>query len=227
MALLDRVSRLIRANLNDLVEKAENPEKLLKQLLLDMENQRMQVKTQVAIAIADWHVLEKKKAENAASQDDWMRKAEMALARGDEALARVALERSIPFESAVRNLTQQVEDQSRQVEVLKTALRQLESKLTESRSHAEILLARYRRARTAQRAATAGQPPGRDDVSCPRASLRSRQRAGRYPEAFETRRPTYRSSSERGILAVSVARRKVEWRRRAATFGEFPKLRSG
>ncbi len=63
MALLDRVSRLIRANLNDLVDKAENPEKLLKQLLLDMENQRMQVKTQVAIAIADWHVLEKKKAE--------------------------------------------------------------------------------------------------------------------------------------------------------------------
>ena len=59
MALLDRVSRLVRANLNDLVDKAENPEKLLKQLLLDMENQRMQVKTQVAIAIAHWHVLDK------------------------------------------------------------------------------------------------------------------------------------------------------------------------
>jgi phage shock protein A len=155
MALLDRVSRLIRANLNDLVDKAEDPEKLLKQLLLDMENQRMQVKTQVAIAIADWHVLEKKKAENAASQAEWIRKAELALAKSDEPLARVALERSIPFETAVRNFSQQMDDQSRQVETLKTALQQLESKLAETRSQAEILMARYRRARTAQRAATA------------------------------------------------------------------------
>jgi len=155
MALLDRVSRLIRANLNDLVDKAENPEKLLKQLLLDMENQRMQVKTQVAIAIADWHVLEKKKIENAASQTEWIRKAELALAKGDEPLARVALERSIPFETAVRNFSEQLDDQSRQVEALKSVLQQLESKLTETRSQAEILIARYRRARTAQRAATA------------------------------------------------------------------------
>jgi phage shock protein A len=155
MALLDRVTRLIRANLNDLVDKAENPEKLLKQLLLDMENQRMQVKTQVAIAIADWHVLEKKKTENAASHAEWMRKAGVALGKGDENLARVALERSIPFESAVRNLSQQLDDQSHQVEMLKTALRQLESKLAESRSQADVLIARYRRARISQRAATA------------------------------------------------------------------------
>src|SRR3954452_18401328 len=155
MSLLDRVSRLIRANINDLVDKAENPKKLLKQLLLDMENQRMQVKTQVAIAVADWHVLEKKKAENAASQAEWIRKAELALAKGDEPLARVALERSIPFETAVRNFSEQLDDQSRQVEALKSVLQQLESKLTETRSQAEILIARYRRARTAQRAATA------------------------------------------------------------------------
>ena len=53
MSLLDRVSTLLRANLNDLVEKAEDPERMLKQVVLDMENQLMQVKTQVAIAIAD------------------------------------------------------------------------------------------------------------------------------------------------------------------------------
>ncbi len=153
MALLDRVSRLIRANLNDLVDKAEDPEKLLKQLLLDMENQRMQVKTQVAIAVADWHVLDKKKSENAASHAEWIRKAELALAKGDEPLARIALERSIPFETAVRNFSQQLEDQSRQVETLKMALQQLESKLAESRSRTEILMARYRRARTSQRVA--------------------------------------------------------------------------
>jgi len=179
MALLDRVSRLIRANLNDLVDKAENPEKLLKQLLLDMENQRMQVKTQVAIAVADWHVLDRKKAENASSHADWMRKAEMALAKGDEALARVALERSIPFETAVRNFTQQLDDQSRQVETLKIALQQLESKLAESRSQADILMARYRRARTAQRAATIESPSDPSTSTLSRMSERVTEAEGR------------------------------------------------
>jgi phage shock protein A len=64
MALLERVGTLLRANINDLIEKAEDPEKLLKQLVLDMENQLMQVKTQVAIAIADQHVLDKKRKEH-------------------------------------------------------------------------------------------------------------------------------------------------------------------
>ena len=62
MALLERVSTLIRANLNDLIDKAEDPEKMIKQVILDMQNQLLQVKTQVAIAIADQHVLEKKHA---------------------------------------------------------------------------------------------------------------------------------------------------------------------
>ena len=64
MALMERVTTLLRANLNDLVDKAEDPEKMLKQLVLDMENQLLQVKTQVAIAIADQHLLEKKTAEH-------------------------------------------------------------------------------------------------------------------------------------------------------------------
>jgi len=74
MALLDRVATLVRANLNDLVDKAENPEKMLKQVILDMENQFIQVKTQVAIALADLHLLEKKKNENAEKHSNWMRK---------------------------------------------------------------------------------------------------------------------------------------------------------
>src|SRR5437763_1763280 len=80
MALMERVSALIRANLNDLVDKAEEPEKMLKQVILDMENQLIQVKTQVAIAIADEHLLEKKQADNTAKHADWMRKAEWTAA---------------------------------------------------------------------------------------------------------------------------------------------------
>jgi len=64
MALLERVSTLVRANLNDLIDKAEEPEKMIKQVILDMQNQLLQVKTQVAIAIADQHLLEKKQKEN-------------------------------------------------------------------------------------------------------------------------------------------------------------------
>ena len=64
MALLERVSALIRANLNDLIDRAEDPQKMLKQVILDMQNQMLQVKTQVAIAVADEHLLGKKKKEN-------------------------------------------------------------------------------------------------------------------------------------------------------------------
>ncbi len=79
MALLERVSTLIRANLNDLVDKAEDPEKMIKQVILDMENQLLQVKTQVAISIADQHVLEKKLKENEENERQWMRRAELAV----------------------------------------------------------------------------------------------------------------------------------------------------
>src|SRR5437763_1171429 len=78
MALLERVSTLVRANLNDLIDRAENPEKMIKQVMLDMENQLMQVKTQVAIAIADEHLLVRKQKENEDKAAEWTRKAEMA-----------------------------------------------------------------------------------------------------------------------------------------------------
>src|SRR3954466_14624871 len=106
MSLLDRVSTLLRANLNDLVEKAEDPEKLLKQLLLDMENQLMQVKTQVAIAIADQHLLEKKRKENLDTQQDWVRKAELALRKGEKTLARMALPRSLFYKTGAHIFSQ-------------------------------------------------------------------------------------------------------------------------
>ena len=155
MPLLDRVTTLIRANLNDLVDKAEDPEKLLKQLLLDMQNQFMQVKTQVAIAIADQHLLEKKQAENLGAQRDWVRKAELAIAKEEEDLARLALERSLTYENAARNFAQQIEDQSHQVQILRDALHRLEQKMTETKARTELLIAQHRRARLAARAGTA------------------------------------------------------------------------
>src|SRR4051794_10444470 len=155
MGLLDRVGRLIRANINDLAEKAENPEKLLKQLLLDMENQHMQLKTQVAIAVADLHVLEKKRAESAAAQAEWVRKAQLALGKDDEKLARTELERSLRYETAVQHFSQQINDQSHQVETLKSALTQLQAKMAQTQAAAELLMARHR-SRSAQPLVQAG-----------------------------------------------------------------------
>ena len=95
MGLMERVATLLRANVNDLIDRAEDPEKMLKQLLTDMENQLLQVKTQVAIAIADQHLLEKKAVEQKENADGWRRKAELAVDKNEDDLARLALERAM------------------------------------------------------------------------------------------------------------------------------------
>jgi phage shock protein A len=155
MALLERVSTLIRANLNDLIDKAEHPEKMIKQVILDMENQLLQVKTQVAIAIADQHLLEKKQKENEQKIADWHRKAELAVDKKEDDLARVAIERSLHYKRLSEGYAQQVSDQKLQVETLKTALSKLQQKLEEALSKSEMLMAQHRRARTLDKAADA------------------------------------------------------------------------
>jgi len=152
MALLERVSTLVRANINDLIDKAEDPEKMIKQVILDMQNQLLQVKTQVAIAIADQHLLEKKQKENEEKTTEWTRKAELAVGKKEDNLARAALHRVESYRELVGSFTQQVGDQKAQVENLKTALRQLEQKLTEAQAKSDLLIARHRRARAVGKA---------------------------------------------------------------------------
>jgi phage shock protein A len=155
MALLERVSTLVRANLNDLIDKAEHPEKMIKQVILDMQNQLLQVKTQVAIAIADQHLLEKKQKENEDKVAEWMRKAELAVDKKQDDLARAALQRVESYRDLSQGFGQQVIDQKAQVENLKAALRQLEQKLTEAVAKSELLIAQHRRARAVSKASDA------------------------------------------------------------------------
>jgi phage shock protein A len=155
MALLERVSTLIRANLNDLVDKAEDPEKMIKQVILDMHNQLLQVKTQVAIAIADQHLLEKKQKENEDKHTDWTRRAELAVDKKDDDLARAALERAMSYKELAESFGQQVADQKLQVETLKTALSKLDQKLSEAKAKADLLIAQHRRSRAVGKAADA------------------------------------------------------------------------
>jgi phage shock protein A len=160
MALLERVSTLVRANLNDLIDKAEHPEKMIKQVILDMHNQLLQVKTQVAIAIADQHLLEKRRKENEDKVAEWMRKAELAVDKKQDDLARVALERVESYRELTDGFAQQITDQKAQVDNLKTALRQLEQKLTEAQAKADLLIAQHRRARAVGKASDAKMAAG-------------------------------------------------------------------
>jgi phage shock protein A len=155
MALLERVSTLMRANLNDLIDRAEDPEKMIKQVILDMQNQLMQVKTQVAIAIADQHVLEKKHKENADKEAEWMRKAELAVDKKQDDLARAALERSMSYKQMAGSFDSLVADQKTEVDNLKSALHKLDQKLAEAESKSAMLIAQHRRSRALAKASDA------------------------------------------------------------------------
>jgi phage shock protein A len=185
MALLERVSTLLRANLNDLVEKAENPESLLKQIVLDMENQLMQVKTQVAIAIADEHLLGKKRAEHIEQAAEWRRKAELAVQKGHDDLARAALERALSHDQLVAGFAAQAEDQKHEADNLRQALHKLTQKLNETRAHCEMLVAEHRRARVVGRATEARQAVGNSQEPLGRLTSRVHLKAAQSAAANE------------------------------------------
>ena len=155
MAVLERVATLVRANLNDLIDRAEDPEKMIKQVILDMENQLLQVKTQVAISMADYHLLQKKQSEQSDKAAEWMKKAELAVDKQQDDLARAALERFQSFTRLAESYTAQVDDQKQQVDTLRRALDQLDGKLAEARAKSDLLVAQHRRARALERASDA------------------------------------------------------------------------
>lgn len=151
MNLLERVTTLVRANLNDLIDRAEDPEKMLKQILLDMNNQLIQVKTQVAAAIADEQKLYQRYLENQEQATNWQKKAELAVTKGQDDLAREALGRRNSYQQVADGFKQQYDEQHRQVELLKSALQKLEDKIGEAERKRDLLIARSRRAQAEER----------------------------------------------------------------------------
>jgi phage shock protein A len=155
MAVLERVATLVRANLNDLIDRAEDPEKMIKQVILDMENQLLQVKTQVAVAMADQHLLRKKQQEHEDQAAEWMKKAELAVDKQQDDLARAALARYQSFTKLAEDYGRQSGDQKLQVETLRNALEKLDQKLNEARAKSDLLVAQHRRALALDRASQA------------------------------------------------------------------------
>src|SRR2546427_11959311 len=111
MNLLERVLTLLGANLNSMIEKADDPEKVLRQLQLDMRNQLVQVKTQVATAIAESHKLQRRSKEKRAEAETWMRKAEQAIQQNNDDAARAALTRYNEIIKQVQRYQQQQNEQ--------------------------------------------------------------------------------------------------------------------
>ena len=151
MNLLERVLTLLRANLDSVVEKADDPEKTLRQLQLDMHNQLVQVKTEVAKAIAESHTLQKRSTTRKAEADSWLRKAEQAVQQGNDTAARAALIHYNDINKLAQRYQQQKKEQEQLVLTMRGALRQLEAKLAEVDTTIDLLVTRKRNAIIQQR----------------------------------------------------------------------------
>ncbi|MBW4626415.1 MAG: PspA/IM30 family protein [Brasilonema octagenarum HA4186-MV1] len=142
MGLFDRMKRVVSANLNDLVSKAEDPEKMLEQAVLEMQEDLVQLKQGVAQAIAAQKRTEKQYNDAQNEINKWQRNAQLALQKGEENLARQALERKKTFTDTSNALKASLDQQTGQVETLKRNLIQLESKISEAKTKKEMLRAR-------------------------------------------------------------------------------------
>ncbi len=142
MGLFDRLSRVVRANINDLVSKAEDPEKVLEQAVVDMQEDLVQLRQAVARAIATQKRTEQQYNKNQSEANNWQQRAQLALSKGDENLAREALVRKKSFSDTATSLKIQLDAQSNQVSTLKRSLIALESKISEAKTKKDMLKAR-------------------------------------------------------------------------------------
>jgi phage shock protein A len=142
MGLFDRVGRLVRANVNDMVSKAEDPEKILEQALMDMQEDLINMKQAVATAIAAQKRSQQQYEKNLSESNTWQSRAQLALQKGDETLAREALVRKKAFSDTAASLKTQLDSQVSQVDMLRKNLMAMESKISEAKTKKDMLKAR-------------------------------------------------------------------------------------
>lgn len=160
MGIFSRLGTLVKSNLNDLISRAEDPEKVLGQVLLEMQQQLVEAKKSVAVAIADEKKLQKQYNSELDKAKEWERKAMVAVRAGDDALARQALQRKQEHENLSQQFQQQWVAQKSAVDKLKDALRLLSNKIEEAKRKKNILIARKKRAEAQQQIANTMQGLG-------------------------------------------------------------------
>ncbi len=146
MGIFARLAALIKSNLNDLISSAEDPEKMLNQVVIDMGKQLIEAKKLVAISIADEKRLAKQAESEAAKGAEWQRRAMMAVRAGDDGLAKEALARKREHDGLATTFKEQWAKQKKAVDQLKLALRMLNNKIEEAKRKKQVLIARKKRA---------------------------------------------------------------------------------
>ena len=153
MGLIDRIVRVIRANISSLVASSEDPEKVLEQTLSQMQDELVQLRQALAGAIATQKRTERQHDQARSAADEWYRRAELALQKGDEKLAREALVRRQSYQETVSVLGGQLQQQSTVVEKLKQNTRALEAKIADVKTKKDLYIARARSARASAKLA--------------------------------------------------------------------------
>lgn len=151
MGVFSRLSTLVRSNINDLISRAEDPEKILNQLIVDMREQLVEAKKQVAVSIADEKKLKKQYDNEAHLAREWEKKAMMAVRAGRDDLAMEALTRKDQHAALSEEYRKQYEAQKAAADQLRAALRQLHAKIEEAKRKKDLLIARQRRAEAQKR----------------------------------------------------------------------------
>src|SRR5579872_6240512 len=146
MGLFDRLSSLIKSNINDLISSAENPEKMLNQILIDMRSQLAKAKQQVAAAIADERRLRDQVDSEYKEGQEWERRAMLAVQEGRDDLAKQALLRQNEHASHAQQLEATWTAHQAETEKLKNSLRDLNDKIEEAKRKKNLLIARQKRA---------------------------------------------------------------------------------
>lgn len=151
MGIFSKLSTVIRSNINDLIARAENPEKMLNQIILDMREQLTKAKQEVAVAIADERKLKAQAEEEARQAQQWERRAMLAVKENRDDLARQALVRHQEYAQRAQSMYETWQRQASETERLKEALRQLNAKIEEARRKKNLLVAKQKRAEAQKR----------------------------------------------------------------------------
>ncbi|CAN5690192.1 PspA/IM30 family protein [soil metagenome] len=151
MGIFQKLSTLLRSNINDAIAKAENPEKMLNQVLIDMREQLAKAKQEVAVAIADERKLRAQFEDEQKLAHDWEHRAMLAVREGRDDLAKQALVRQQEHTERAINLEDTWTRQSEETERLKDSLRQLNDKIEEAKRKKNLLVAKQKRAQAQKR----------------------------------------------------------------------------
>ena len=151
MGLFDRLWRVIRANINSLVGAAGDPEKILEQAVMDMQEDLVQLRQAVAGAIAAQKRTERLRSQAESTAAEWYQRAQLALQKGEENLAREALTRKKSYQETATAMKASLGQQNAVVTQLKENMRALESKISEAKSKKDMYIARARSAKASER----------------------------------------------------------------------------